>query len=897
MNTILKKLAAFLLTATMSATAASTGVFAAGSDTQQSPEPETTAEVRSTSSAASTATNKEGAVPEIYTNGEQVETLYDYEKAYEKYGNPELLAEIRTAINSKASSVDLSKDKYFPEIDNQGSIGSCVQWSVCYYNLGYRINKMYDRAATKDNRLQPLFTHVFNCNEESMFSTGVPTYGTCPDTSNISTLTPEYEVWKDASNNRLRGYIMTRGPGDYRTRITSPDDPDLDLLKAMLRAHHPFSIAACISGFVTTDLKVSGKAGVNEGVVGQKAVRAVGGVRNHMMTIVGYDDNIWVDVNDNGTIDDGEMGAFKLANSWGKGSGTDGFFWIAYDAQNSVSVVEGAPVVKDRTSIILNPWDYIIDSNFKSSNIFLKYTLNSPSTSQIRIQVTAERKSDGVTFTKYISPFRSTYRLMPASVDGTMAADLNDIVAGLDSQTFNDYRWSVKLSDTTSDGNSLKVTDLSIVDENTKTTYAFDGFTATTVDGNSKEYKLKGYFDLLETYSTPRDYRVAGSKFRIKYKTENEGSTPANFEFTVKRGNEVVYTKKYDASTTDITSGSSTVTGYFTPKSKGDYTATMVATNNSGKKTSRTTNFTIYSPTLTVRSISFDKGNQIGQYDRVKISALATGGSAPYKYSFYYKKGGKEYTIAENQTSSSRYKKFGSNTGKYEIIVKVTDSKGKTATLSRSIRVNKTEVNLISFDNQNVKSGSAVKVYTKLKYGSELLTASCYEYTVAPKDGTAAKLTTAADGSASWTPSADGVYDVSVKVSYNGKELATGKTTYDVGDTTVPAGMKKINVNVISYVHTETANSSYTVHYWGGKDGAKNAVCNSLGTTVSASVGSAYWNGAAQKFYCYTAYIPADATGFKFHIGSRWFGGDGNATTQNTVYVFNYDGDKANYAA
>ena len=110
-------------------------------------------------------------------------------EAYEKYGNPELLAEVRTAINSKASSVDLSKDKYFPEIGNQGGIGSCVQWSVCYYNLGYRINRMYDRAAANDNRLQPLFTHVLQANEDSMFSVGVPTYGTCPDTDNNKTLT------------------------------------------------------------------------------------------------------------------------------------------------------------------------------------------------------------------------------------------------------------------------------------------------------------------------------------------------------------------------------------------------------------------------------------------------------------------------------------------------------------------------------------------------------------------------------------------------------------------------------------------------------------------------------------------------------------------------------------
>lgn len=48
------------------------------------------------------------------------------------------------------------------------------------------------------------------------------------------------------------------------------------------------------------------------------------------MTVVGYDDNITVNIN-------GETmtGAFKLANSWGTSSDNNGFVWVAYDALNS----------------------------------------------------------------------------------------------------------------------------------------------------------------------------------------------------------------------------------------------------------------------------------------------------------------------------------------------------------------------------------------------------------------------------------------------------------------------------------------------------------------------------------------------------------------------------------
>jgi chitodextrinase len=61
------------------------------------------------------------------------------------------------------------------------------------------------------------------------------------------------------------------------------------------------------------------------------------------MTVVGYDDRLWVDLNSNGLVDDGEKGAFKVANSWGSGWRQNGFAWFAYDALKAVSAVSGAP--------------------------------------------------------------------------------------------------------------------------------------------------------------------------------------------------------------------------------------------------------------------------------------------------------------------------------------------------------------------------------------------------------------------------------------------------------------------------------------------------------------------------------------------------------------------------
>ena len=61
------------------------------------------------------------------------------------------------------------------------------------------------------------------------------------------------------------------------------------------------------------------------------------------MTVVGYNDDIWVDINSNGFVDPGEKGAFRIANSWGTGWGEGGFCWMSYDALKNPSAVSGGP--------------------------------------------------------------------------------------------------------------------------------------------------------------------------------------------------------------------------------------------------------------------------------------------------------------------------------------------------------------------------------------------------------------------------------------------------------------------------------------------------------------------------------------------------------------------------
>ncbi len=62
----------------------------------------------------------------------------------------------------------------------------------------------------------------------------------------------------------------------------------------------------------------------------------------HWITCIGYNDDLWADVNKNGVIDEGELGAFLFLDA-----NTSRKSWIAYDAFYWVSPIEGAPTRED----------------------------------------------------------------------------------------------------------------------------------------------------------------------------------------------------------------------------------------------------------------------------------------------------------------------------------------------------------------------------------------------------------------------------------------------------------------------------------------------------------------------------------------------------------------------
>ena len=923
-----KKILSALLTSTVIASVASAGASVVSAKTAYAeeaiPGSNYTAGAGSTDSQEavyefSPPTGSSDKVGEFSTIGYKhtVRSLEDYTLALKRTSltNEELRKSLDAAAKTDVKYVDNTKNKYFPKIGNQGNVGSCVAWSCIYYQFTNAINKMLDREATDANTFQAMFLYnIYNgCNmprhiENLLYTTGCAPVSMVSDTQNNKTWSAEYKIWREAANYRICDYICFDTPGDFGLEISSPDDPDLAAIKAALRDGDVLSYAGPINNYQRE--KMVAAPGVPDEIVGEYiATECYGdGIANHMMTIVGYNDNIWVDHNKNGKIDKGELGALKIANQYGEDAykSSKGCFWISYDVLNKRSVVEGATNNPQRSIPVCGPVKWVVSKAHGSSGIFLKYTMNSDNRTDSYIEVTAKRNSDGMTYTRKITPYfysdyqnasgqRLNYKGTTGYCDGSMASDLNLVVEDLNSDNFNDYTWRLRFVDVGRDSSYTEFKEAVIVDDNTGKQYQVNTQFPFTLNKSEKTASFKPYYNFSKLHLPAASTITVGSKMKFTFKTANEtfGSTPIKYTMTITQNGKKVFSKQHKATTVYKSSGSSVIKGSWTPTKTGKYTVTISGTDAAGKTAKRSAEFTVYNKKLAVRSINIDKGKYVDMCDKIKITPKVTGGKAPYTYSYYYIKGGKTIKLAENTKNAYKSKTFVTNSGAYKFLVKVKDAEGNVAQATQYVVVTPARISKMNFSKLSAAPGENVSITSEVSYVPGSLGSLQYAYT-AEKDGKTVTISTSGGSTVSWTPQEAGEYNVTVKALYNGKTMAKRTEKFKVSKESYD-GRIKINVNVITYVYDETHGNNFKLHYWGGNNTPKDADCVALNTKKTKNVG--FWDGA-RTFHQYVAYIPADATGFKFHIGGRWFpatGGDGETSKQNTVYVFKYDYDRCLY--
>lgn len=253
-------------------------------------------------------------------------------------------------------SVDLSQEKYFPPIGEQIA-PSCAAWATAYYQFTYQVAKMNDWNVKEDSSGEYIFTprYLWTYLNDSISSgttledcikilakKGCLRWSDFPETnSSLSWYRNEseqetFDVLYKALENRVSGYDKH---SLFFSEITKPviktvNSSEIMQIKSLLNSGHCLTFGTrCIN----SDFGVLPSR--NGNLAGEKVVyypEQKYGYNGHALTIVGYNDDIWYDLNGDGIGQDFEKGALKIADT-NKLGNNDGFFWLMYDALNAVS--------------------------------------------------------------------------------------------------------------------------------------------------------------------------------------------------------------------------------------------------------------------------------------------------------------------------------------------------------------------------------------------------------------------------------------------------------------------------------------------------------------------------------------------------------------------------------
>lgn len=155
--------------------------------------------------------------------------------------------------------IDYTDSKHFPPIGNQGIEGSCVAWSMAYYQQGFyqARNNNWDLTTRKDNYLlSPDFVyHLINNGENKgtlytdntriITSIGVASLAEMPYDDSNSTRWPSESAFREAPKNR------TAIPGSKDHTVVSnstyfieiQNDSDIEAIKTLLKEGYLISIS------------------------------------------------------------------------------------------------------------------------------------------------------------------------------------------------------------------------------------------------------------------------------------------------------------------------------------------------------------------------------------------------------------------------------------------------------------------------------------------------------------------------------------------------------------------------------------------------------------------------------------------------------------------------------
>lgn len=366
---------------------------------------------------------------------------------------------------SLPAQVDNSTLAAFPKIGNQSSQNSCAAWASTYYLMSHEtcLTLGCDNKNSSTKVFSPKWTYnMINSGADNgaYFSDafaminkhGAATLTELPYDLNYLGWDMNSAHWKSAVNSKMAA--MTTTP--------IATDTDMANVKQILTNGHVVVLGTYISSWQYKTV------GSTTPFAGQAVAYTMNGTSGgHAMTIVGYDDNIWTDINGNGGIDTGELGAFKIANSWGSTWKNAGYVWAAYDAFRTTTAVPGfMPSV--RYPLGYNSGNKVLMSTYSSytPKLLAKVSVSHMKRNQMSL-VFGTSSTSYTTPQTYYTPFALTNKGGAYAVDGTTYGtdgtfyfDISNLYT---TSSIDQQRFYLKAADNTS-YDALTVTSFQIID-------------------------------------------------------------------------------------------------------------------------------------------------------------------------------------------------------------------------------------------------------------------------------------------------------------------------------------------------------------------------------------------------------------------------------------------------
>lgn len=340
-------------------------------------------------------------------------------------------------LNALLPQVDNSSLISFPNIGNQGGEGSCVAWAITYYTMSHEVclSKGCDNKNSMSNVYSPRWTYnMINSGVDggSYFSDAfslMQNHGAAElfelpySAGNYRAWDLNSEHWITALNSKMSAV----------SNIQSDTDAGMANVKQMLLNGHVLVLGTYINSWQYKTIQANPNGGSNSFVGQGIATHQNGTNGGHAMTIVGYDDNIWTDINGNGLAETQELGAFKIANSWGAGWRNAGYIWASYDAFRAISTVPNFAPAGRRKLTQSSSVSSITYSEY-SPKLVAKVTASHLTRNQMNLQFGASTTSV-LNPQKYFYPFALAYKGgayafngSSTEIEGTFYFDISSLV-------------------------------------------------------------------------------------------------------------------------------------------------------------------------------------------------------------------------------------------------------------------------------------------------------------------------------------------------------------------------------------------------------------------------------------------------------------------------------------